>query len=450
FAISSSFIALVEGVRKKLSIDKICTAINMISGCQYGNSTIFYEIGKIDIPLKGLAYKNINRIQYNEKNHPKNYKSRYKAVEDQLLENRKLFSEINKYNGEDECVDIGLSGGFDSRMLISLSVEAFKNISVHSNYKNPPDADLKISRAIASQIRTKLKEIKITPTCDMTDKKLNNNLHKAFLFYDGQIRTNHGWTREYRTLDHRKEILGNCVLGISGHNGEQYRNDYYFIRKNIHIKKFISEYVFEGKLKYCVSDKNDRKTLTIFFENYFRRKLDLNDSQFLSLNDLRIFYSKEWVTCGPGIRASIENQLSEFIMPFTDKIVTTSASNIHEFIGVFGKFQLMMIKEINETLAKISSNYGYNFMRIPVKYRIKAILRGLLGMKLVNKIRIYKKSTKKQKLYSNNPVNFDLLNGTGLTVRWEQIYSLGEHERDRLTALSYLLERYKQKIDFKK
>ena len=199
--LSSSFLALCEEA-KKLTVHKLSFIENLVTGCSFGNDTYFKEIKRIRWDQMVILPDDITFINIKKNIEPVGRLSK-KEVFSSIKESiNDVFKRYALFSGLYGC-ELGISAGYDSRLLLSLCLKHFEKdkILIGSNYKCPPDYDLRIARKIAGVAGKDIVEIPVTSTRYMSSELFEKNLYKAFHFYDGQIRVNHGWTREYRTLE---------------------------------------------------------------------------------------------------------------------------------------------------------------------------------------------------------------------------------------------------------
>jgi len=444
FCISSSMLALAEAYGKYLNLDKLAITSNIISGCSFSNFTVFKEIRKIGTKINDSYPRVIYNIIKGRVTKRRKFRNRSEAVRIQNEQIDRYFSNIKSFLNPNDFIDTGLSGGYDSRLIVAKLNQHRFNYQVHTNYKEPPDSDIIISRQIAAVLNKELKEVVTKRTYSEGNSLNNANLDKAMYFYDGQIRVNHGWTREYRTLDYRREILGDCILGLSGHNGEQYRNNNHFIIGKFSIDYFVKHYVFSGLLNKIVSERKYKQEIIEFYKDYFIKKLNLTGK--LGHNDLRRFYSYEWVLAGPGIRASVENQLSYFLMPFADESLIQCAEGITPHLGFDGIFEGKLITNSCSEFETVPLSNGYTLKRKINYKKFLNFIRCFIPILVINCYRNFLKPRKKIKY---NYDAWSVLQKTDIPVNWEYVFSRGdEHLVDRTIAFAHLLKHFNQKVKF--
>lgn len=374
--IGTSFVSLCD-VCNNLSIDNLTLIENIITGCQYGKQTIFNEIIKIN---ESLNYSTSIEIR-------------------PLREIKLLQSKINIANFEDEVknqlmfllsyldrikilikkgVDIGLSAGYDSRLILALLNSKYNNnLQVHTHWKKRKNIEIRAAEKLSQIINKKLIQIPVKSFDKMTDEEKENTLYQSLLFYDGQIRVNHSFASQYRNKAYRKNILNGFELGMTGLGGEIFRNDYSFFYKSYDYKKFIQSYVFDGGSEYTIDAKLE-KELTNSLKNKLYNYLGKNlNEKKITRFEIERFMFELWVRNGPGIRNAAENKISFFLSPFNDINVIEKAYEAFMYKGIMGRFQASMIYALNTEIAKIESEYGINFANKNKLYNYIRYLEGI-------------------------------------------------------------------------
>ncbi|KAF5073314.1 hypothetical protein DSECCO2_192920 [anaerobic digester metagenome] len=450
--ISSSFLALCQ-VSDSLSINRLSLLENLITGCSLGFDTYFNEIKRFRWGNNVFLPNDVLSRFFNKSIQRSSKRNKHSIILQQkeglLSVFKRIAPLVNKY-----ACEIGLSSGYDSRLLFASALHFFNKDFVHvsSNYKQKPDTDLKIARKLAEAAQKKLTEIPVISTELMSEEQFENNLRNAFLFYDGQIRVNHGWTREYRTLRYRKSVLGEAKVGLSGHGGEVFRNDYnldsYRFSYDLWLKnKFIGK---AGLKKVKLT--NETKALVSYIKNKINLINGLSSSDHLwDKRKAHVFYNEIWVSSGPGIRASIENQLSYYLSPFTDYLISKHTYNLVPFLRN-ASFEKEMIssycKEVsvvpyekkgrNKLLPFLYTTLLYRF-GIDIHYIIRKYFKNP-DQKNENIISLQSNYPYLKKLFSNPKL--------GKVIPFEKYMnlSLTEPERDRLIAFAFVLFYYNEKI----
>jgi hypothetical protein len=380
---SNSFLAIAELTQEKISVNKNAVLENLISGCLFGNDTIFNEIKVLNFK-ENKTFTPIIKPKLQIEKH----KTFNDAIECQLQTLDSYFNAFKELISEN-LVDIGISGGYDSRLLLALTNKYYpKELQIHTHWKATDDLDIIIAKKIAEKVGKKLNSLPVASTRELSEIDFLDIVNSSMYFYDGLTRVNHGWTRKYRNPDYRLNILHNSNLGMSGLGGELFRNDFHIRFNKIDTSKWVKNYVIPIYLK----NKLNKNTFNLTINNIslkIQNELCLENNKMSFLDTYR-YYGEMWVKKGPGIRNGIENQLSYFLSPFTDSIIIQKSYANIPFIGISGEFEAKLIEKTNISLAEIISGYGFNFKNIPKKHLLKHTLLSYIPIDLKQElIRVY-------------------------------------------------------------
>jgi len=450
--ISSSFLALCQA-SERLSINRLSLIENLVTGCSIGFDTYFNEIKRFRWGINVILPTFINYFSLKKSINPLSKKDKRGVFNEQKKRLTEVFNQIvplvNKYGCE-----IGLSSGFDSRLLYSLCLNFFKNdrVTISTNYKNPPDHDIIIARKIASITNKAIKEVPVTATEKMSNNQFMENILEAFLFYDGQFRVNHGWTREYRTLSYRLKVLDDTLVGLSGHSGELFRNDYNLdssiFSYNLWIKNSL---IGKAGFKKIKSEKDARLLVSNIKKKIQDIEIYTYDDVIMDKKGAHVLYNEIWVTCGPGIRISIENQLSYYLSPFTDFIISKNTYGLAKFLKN-ASFEKTLIKNFSNDLSKIPyekkrRNKLPSFIYKLWLYRIGIDIHYFMRSFYRNKMN---KNSKMIELLKKYPQLTNIFSNPKLQIIPFKNYvncSLSVSEIDRLIAFAFVVNFYNNKID---
>jgi len=453
--ICSSFLALLSLYREKFRLNKSILFENLTTGCIWGDETILKQIKTFHYLLTEKFVDNVIVLK-NTKIAPPNFeqKSFRTGIDNSLGQLKTALLEVANYVSHYK-VDLGLSGGFDSRLLLVLCIKYFNsmNLSIHSNWKRKPDSDLEIARTIAQRTGLNYREIPVLEYFEMSPSQLLENIHHAMLFYDGQIRVNHSWIHEYRTSNYRKKILGSSKFGMSGLGGEQFRNSYSYAFDRVDKRKFISSHVIGAFNIDCIIQQNLITKLADRIIDRAQHILDIDiEKKKLSFLEIQRFYSELWVIFGPGIRDHIENQISFYYSPFiNDKLYHCSYSN-HKLLGIDGKLEAALIKTINHDIASIETNYGKNFNTLSKSHILKLYLKNFATQKIKLWIKEkeyfnqYEQRIVRFKLHSKIKNLINIFKDIGLSINVDK-FIINEINFSHVLSIAYLLQTFSHKID---
>lgn len=450
--VSSSFLAIAEQLQK-LSINRLSVIENLITGCSFGFDTYFNEIkrmrwGNEVILPDTIKYIPLTKNPGEKTKSPKN--EVYDLQRQALIQWFKTFSSFANEHG---C-EIGLSSGYDSRLLLALSLKHFdyNRVAIGSNYKNPADGDLRTARKLADAIKKGCMEVPVIQTKQMTSEQLEQNFREAFLFYDGQVRTNHGWSREYRTASYRKKVLGKYGLGLSGHAGELFRNDFNLDKFCFSYNNWILNNIIGKSGQRRIGNKQELQQLVCCIKSKLKHIVDPSSRQ-ISIKTVHRYYNEAWVQAGPGVRASIENQLSYYASPFTDYSISKIAYNLTPFLDN-AKFEKALISENCPEISAVpyevkNREFAPPIINTTIAYRLGLDIRHILRVYIKKRNQKFTLNLKKL-LEKNKFLEVSLANPKLMEVISTENYisnCADETEIDRLLAFAYSINHYGAKIE---
>lgn len=347
---------------------------NVVTGCVYDPvSTYFKEINKLN---KICSFEDIDHHTFpvpvvNHKN---------RSFVEELVWQKDNINYIVEQMGSllQRGVDIGLSSGFDSRLVLAIFSKAHADkVRLHTHWKKIPDIEVLISRKLAEVVAKPVNEEPVKAFKGCSDAEKQAITLQSFFFYDGQVRVNHSLFSQYRNYSYRKVLLGNAALGVTGLGGEQYRNDLSFVYQEYSLDWYVKEYVFDSVSGVKFVDENAEKDLINMLVQQITSALEMQQSCVISNDEIRALFNRFWVKSGPGHRNVAENQLSYFLSLFNDPFLSENALAIRK-IGFSVKFQSSLINLFNPELAAIDSNYGIKFNEKNWSYRFQRLILGFI------------------------------------------------------------------------
>lgn len=409
--ISSSFLACSIGAAQyigKLKINKLSVTEILVTGNLIGPDTLFEEIKRYE-PRLDSDLPDIKRIKFNKEsflNKQLTGNDFEKEIQAQLTILENYFSSLHLIF-EELGVTTGLTGGFDSRLILFLLNKSTNNYSVYSTKKQEISKQLKI----ANQITKELNKTLITPSYQQAQNLDLNTLYELtqnnFYFNDGLIRTHQLWHEEIKSRKYLGNLYGKNKINLSGVGGEQYRNSEYLLSNNYSFKHWIYNELIYKYAKNPFPTENDKQKFLTQIQKKVEKLLGLKSSQKISKNSIKRYYNEIWNPANRTIRNNIENQLIFFLSPFTDFLVSNAAYNAITKLGWNHKFEKKMLHQLKPSLSNIPLDYGYSINdRIPSKYYLIGFLKSILGANLFYKITLFNKYKKKNtasKIVENHP-----------------------------------------------
>jgi len=449
--ITTSFLACVFSSFSPMKVNRIAATELLATGSLIGPETIFNEINRFEVDhpenIKGL-----NFIPSKVYPPPDDYARSYsECVDDQIKKLDAYFDSIKDFANK-EGADSGITGGHDSRLIMTLALKHFENISFNTHWRNKKNIEFDSAIELCNKAGVKLKLVKTKDIEEMSREELEQNFENAFLFYDGLIRMHSFWTEEYNTVNYRKKILGNNKLGLSGIGGEQYRNEERMNRKSWNLKDTIKYKVILGSCGNCLS-KEGIDVLAEYIYKKIKIKLNLTRDK-ISHRDFKRYLNEIFIPARLGVRNNAENQLSFFISPFADYYLSRQVYSIVNRLGPSLAFEEEMIKRINPSIASVPSDHGFDFHKgEPLFNKIKSFILDFIPVSFLhkyysNKIEARNSTEKYENILNKSPLMKDAVDtirklNLGIDIK---VLAGNPDHMPLLLAMGYLFIRVNKKI----
>jgi hypothetical protein len=378
---SSSFLAICSAI-SKCTINKDAATEVLCTGSLIGPDTLVNEVSRFEPNMvhedEGLQISHLpeTRIQGV-------FKGEYaEAVESQLKTLNEYFQDTAPF-ADEQGVDSGITSGHDSRLLLALMKRNWHRFQIHTHYRTNKSLEVEIADEVASKVNLPLLKQTVNDAFLLEGDDILMSFEKSFLFCDGLIRMHGFWMEEYNSADYRKKLLNDKTLGISGIGGEQYRNGENLLFKNYNFRRFLEYQLVKNIAGSCFKNKQDESQFLDYFETKVRAQLGIDRKKKVNKLTIKRYFNEILPSSRLGGRNNSENQISFFISPFLEDSITKSAYKILPYLGVNNGFQQSMLRKVDPDLAKVRSDYGYDFyVGESSKNKFKAIIRGLLPAKL--------------------------------------------------------------------
>lgn len=375
---STSFAGLIDSNISKYTIDKDAVTELLATGVLTGNATIIKEIKSINIGQQNICIK-ILETKSQDYSIPKN---RNEALEQQIEITRsfikKVVTDWSNYMSK-SIIDVGITGGMDSRLLAALTLDCASNVELHTHWREEQmqNDDYKYAHVIAQDLGLRLNVKEIISTHKMTPDQLKNNFEEAYRLSDGVIRPGCYWDEPYSTTNYRSELVKAPYIRFLGFGGEQYRNGERIpFNSNHSLRNWIKwemNYQFSGRYF------NSKKQLKLIED-----RIEYNISSTTGIRVCNLRNYKEYIRLiqSPSYRslqAQMENRIGFCVNPFLDIQLSAPSLLAVPYLGKSLDFQLNMISLLSEKVAKIPNGYGFNFLKgEPIALKLGAILWQIL------------------------------------------------------------------------
>ncbi len=299
------------------------------------------------------------------------------CVELQLKTLRCAFMSIRRVCG-DRGVSMGLSGGFDSRLMLSLALDAGIAVQPFTFKSEAHLVEGKLAQLIADRAGLDLRLVEVRKWTELSDSELELNIDDAITYYDGRTNDSMGSFNDVHTARVHRECVGDAALNLNGLGGELYRNRERLPPYRFRFGHWFWQYVAGPRMRDAfVSDEARRK-----FESRMACKygeiLDLGTLEWVDRHVARRWYREVWLPYFGGVRLAAENRVAPSMMPFAEPTVSEAALAATPFIGPRGEFEAEIIRRLDARIAALPSSYGYGFSSIPRHRKLRDLVASLV------------------------------------------------------------------------
>lgn len=368
---STSFSCLVEIDDRKFEADPLPTYELLNTGCIAGDDTLSGNIKaqRLDNPLPGIRVLKGRSRKYTPAD---TYKD---AVLQQVEICNHYMRTINKSwtdYAATGVVDVGLTGGLDSRYLAAVALTQGLNLVFHTHWrkKGVLNSDFRHAVGFAGHFGKKINILEVVDPMDMTEEEMEENFEESFKLCDGVIRPGCYWDEAYNTEKYRLNLSSKPYLRILGFGGEQYRNmerlpllskirmDSWVRWEMIH--RFAGGFLTKNMYKKLVSYIGDKV------------KVEIN-ADSLNLRSLKEYNQKINTVSYRSIQTNIENKLGFCVSPFLDIQLSDPSKYAIPYLGNAFRFHLSMLNQISPQIAAYPNSYGFDFSKgEPLSMRMEA------------------------------------------------------------------------------
>ncbi len=383
--ITSSFLAAIAAVPEKLRLNRLACLEKITTGYIVGEETLFEQIHHITKAMQNLSNIGLWRfltwdatrlpIVFDRSGRKDSATRQVNAVKEYLLGIQALATQYKP--------EIGLSGGYDSRLLyagtfrawpfkIAVHTHATEGVSIHDQEKE-----------IVKQIATaKNSPLKIIPTNNMdayNDTEIEEILKDGLYFFDGRCAYNMGAFSPVYTRKYKIGVVGDHRLTLNGLGGEMYRNYYMVARPFIRCKEWMKAHVYSQCIEMVFRNQRDFENMHRHICCKMERELGFSWRRWIPNLHMRRYYSELRMPDCDALNCNAHNQISFYLTPFIERKLMEQAYYGARYIGISGEYQAEIIRQMDAELAAFPSHYGFNFMRHePLKYKAYMFIRGWL------------------------------------------------------------------------
>jgi len=369
------------GKKDEIQIDKIALSELLLTGGIIAPDTLVSGIKKlIQSSLNTEVGKIIQLKALSEEDHDGETEL-FQEIKSSLSSYFSSFKDLFSSFG----LSTGLSGGFDSRMLVAF----LDKLSIKSSYfhfrNSGASKSIQIVKKIADFINANLKFVNVSKKDESTgEEEFNQRLENGFLFCDGNIRSQ----LYYHELQNSAETIRNLhgqKVNLAGIGGEQYRNSERYRKKDYNYKEWLK---YDVAYKYsvpCFDSSNDEKKVLDNIALKIAKRIGKSEKEYKRINfhKVKLYLNEVYLEAVRSYRVSFENQLHHSLAPFADGVNVHNARQIIDELGDFSEFQQKLLVDVNEELAALPGSYSFTFnKKVPIHLSLINKLKDLIPKKL--------------------------------------------------------------------
>jgi hypothetical protein len=384
--LSTSFLATLAASPTPLSLNKMAVHEKLATGYIVAPDTLVVGISQLNYENSpwfehktGIKILNDPPIDGCDDFHVQGFKE---SVHSHASVLEKYFNKIDLFACESNA-ELGLSSGYDSRLLLALSQFFSKRISLHSHYTiNVHESELAIARQLASIGGNELTVIPTKRIEDELEERRREIMSENLYFFDGRCIHDMGHCSETYTAQYRKMVLGNNRLSLHGLGGELCRNAYKTPSGRFSWTDWLDYAVFFPFAKEVCNDKDAFIAMRQARNEKVAKRLGLDLSGNVDSHATRRYYGLvRMPDCASNV-SNAYNQVAFVLTPFIESQTVREVLKASPYIGVNGEYEAALIRELAPRLASVGSQYGHDFTTIPIKNIIKAKVNASLPLQL--------------------------------------------------------------------
>lgn len=291
---------------------------------------------------------------------------------------RRYFQDIGPLARE-HGVDLGLSSGYDSRLVALLTRPLGARFSVHTHWtQGVHDTEKARVEGLARALGLPLRVTATRPLEQLPTEELEALLRDGLYYYDGRAADNSGAYSMTYTRWYKSTSLGEHRLRLNGEGGEIYRNYYFTSRGRLDFRTWMRNHLYYGPTPLALAGTGLEEEMTEHVLGKLSARLDTDVRGTVDLAVTRAYYGEVRLPECEGALANADAQVTHFLMPFAEPELQRAAYRLTAQVGVSGRFQAGLIERLDPAIAALPSHHGFPISAEPLGHRLKAGLRGYL------------------------------------------------------------------------
>jgi hypothetical protein len=275
--------------------------------------------------------------------------------------------------------DIGLSGGYDSRLLFLLCRDAGFPVSLHSHLTaGTHETELRVAETIAKMRGARLRVVRTRRVENLEESEVERMLLENLYYFDGRNTHSMGAFSETYTRSYKVATIGEARVSLNGKAGEIYRNCYTTARDGVDFGGWMRNHVYYSIAKSALRATHAWRTLHEHIIRKMEARLNVDLTGSTDLLTTRRYYGE---IRSPDCYGSIDdahNQVAFHLTPFIDYSILQTAYEATSYLGASGAFEAAMMTTLDAEIAGLHSTHGYSLTHEPFAHRLHCLIKAAL------------------------------------------------------------------------
>jgi hypothetical protein len=381
--LSSSFLAVLASHAERLSVNRLALYERLLTGYVTGPETLVSGIHQLTRPLqermggRSLCFVKPSAGDGKVDEKADGQPREFGACVDEQIGALVRYCEGARRLAEQYHAELGLSSGYDSRLLFALLSALCIPRSVHSHWTlGVHEPELAVVRQMAELSGTTLRIVKTTLMDEKPDEEIASILLDTLYYFDVRGSAAIGSVSETHTRRYRVKTLGESRLTFHGAGGEIYRDFQVNLRRRFSFAQWMLNHVYYAA---GAGSLTDAKLEGLVRESMIRKAEDLLGVALGHKVDqlaVRRYYGEVRGPYCDGNVNNAQNQLTFCLTPFLEPSVVRSAYRAIRHAARSGRFQAAMIARLDSRLASLPSHYGFPLVAEPLHQRLRGLVKG--------------------------------------------------------------------------
>jgi len=383
--VSSSFLAILAANPRKNDINQLGVLEKLATGVVMGPDTLVKPIDQLDDELladlkhtAGITWIPHAPVESLELHN----QGLQDSVEHQIEVLREYFRRLANINCE-YGIELGLSDGFDSRLLLALSEVFGEPIPLHSHHTvGVHEKELEVSRELASIGGHQQTVVATRHADELKEEERATIIDECLYFFDGRCIHDMGSYSETYTARYRCQVIGDRRVSLHGLGGEIYRNAYQIAQGRINTNEWLDLTVFFPFAREACGSNEAFREMREHLKIKIGKRLGVDITKTIDFHTTRRYYGLVRMPDGASNVSNAYNQVGFLFTPFIEAMTLREALRATPYIGCGGAYEAAMIRVLSPALAAVPSQYGHSFAEIPLRFRLKSRICSMLPIRL--------------------------------------------------------------------